>query len=227
MTEENRAVEIIRDLQKSLETSYRYSSAGTKFPQVFLMILYGILGVGVISLAANYYNYVVVSAFPGGVEIATGSYINLDVIWTLYLAVVSILVYRMLKKAFLEGKGANWEEFLKEGAVGILRIVENTDWEDVLTILRKAKVVFVVLSVLEFTVALGLAYVILFFVGDLLMGEIFSTPISLYTILGVSLTVIIGLGDKAISRSYSELWHMDSLVAELRWFYLEFRGTQF
>lgn len=121
--------------------------------------------------------------------------------------------------------GKDWDDYLKEGVTGILQIIETTAWEEVLINLKKAKLAFIVLSAMVFLVYLGITFIVLFFAYGFLLESVLGIPINLYLVLLGSILLVIALGDKTIRQRYNELWHMDNLVTELRWFYTEFQNT--
>lgn len=121
--------------------------------------------------------------------------------------------------------GKDWDDYLKEGVTGILQIIETTAWEEVLINLKKAKLAFIVLSAMIFLVYLGITFIVLFFAYGFLLESVLGIPINLYLVLLGSILLVIALGDKTIRQRYNELWHMDNLVTELRWFYTEFQNT--
>ncbi len=223
--DEKEAVKKIRELKKSLDTTMRYWKAGSEFPKIFIVILSAILAVNLAYLLLRIYNLEIVNTFLGNIKIGSGSYIGAGIPAVAILAVFAVIVYIILHKPFKMPIGKDWDDYLKEGVTGILQIIEITDWEEVLINLKKAKLVFIVLSAMIFLVYLGITFIVLFFAYGFLIESVLGIPINLYFVLLGSILLVIALGDKTIRQRYNELWHMDNLLTELRWFYTEFQNT--
>lgn len=222
--DEKEAVEKMRDLRKSLETTLRYEKSGSKFPQVFMVTLFAVLVANLVSLAANLYDLKTLNPAMGYIQIGSNG-VGIGIPVLILFGVAALLVYRILHKPFTKPVENSWDEYLKEGIIGIIRIIEESDWEGILLSLKKAKQAFIMISSLTILLELGIIFVILFFAYGILITGIFGIPIDLYVVLLGSVLLIVALGDRTIKQSYIELWHMDNLVAELRWFYFEFQGA--
>jgi hypothetical protein len=223
--DEKEAVDKMRDLKKSLETTLRYERSGSKFPAVFLITLLAILAANIISLSANVYNLVTINSSMGYLSIENGDSVGIGVLVVILFGVIAVIVYRILHKPFTKPVENSWDEYLKEGVIGIIRIIEESDWERILVSLKKAKQAFIVISSLSILLELGIIFALLFFAYGILISGVFGITPNLYIVLLGSVLLMIALGDRTIKQSYSELWHMDNLVAELRWFYFEFQGA--
>lgn len=227
---EDEAVQKMRDLQTSLETSMRYSLAGNRFRGVFLMALAGIMLSLVIVLLSDIYDYNLVYTFLGNIPITgtENTSINTGIpVFALWL-VISFVIYAYLKKAFSSYPSGAWDKDLDEGIPGILKIIEKEDWQETMMQLRNAKQSFIVISMLQFLLSWALTFIALFFVYSMLAGLIIGISLAhlnLYIIGFVAAVLVVGIGDRYIRKSYDELWYMDGLIAELRWFYLEFQGS--
>jgi hypothetical protein len=223
--DEKEAVEKIRELKVSLNTTLRYWKSGAQFPKVFLIILSGILAVNLVSLCLNVYNLEIANAFLGNIEVGIGNYVGVGLPVVAVFAVFAVIVYKILHKPFKVPAENDWDEYLKEGVTGIIRIIEITDWEEILVNLKKAKLAFIVVSAMLFLVYLGITFTVFFFIYGIILESIFGIPINLNIVLFGSILLVIALGDKSLRQRYNELWNMDSLVAELRWFYSEFQNA--
>lgn len=222
---ENEAVEKVRQLRLSVDTTLRYWKAGAQFPKVFLIILSGILAMNLFSLWLNVYNLEIANYFLGSIKIGAGSYLGEGFPDFAIFFVFAVIVYKILHKPFKMPVGKEWDEYLKEGVPGIIRIIETTDWEEMLVNLKKAKLAFIVISAMLFLVYLGITFTVFFYVYGILLENILGIPVNLYIVLFGSILLVIALGDRSIRQRYNELWHMDSLVTGLRWFYTEFQNA--
>jgi|ACXJ01.1.fsa_nt_gi hypothetical protein len=224
--DEKGAVDKIRQLKLSVDTTLRYWKAGAQFQKVFLIILSGILAVSIFSLWLNVYNLEIANYFLGSIKLGAGNYLREGFPDIAIFFAFAVIVYKILHKPFKLPVGNEWDEYLKEGVPGIIRIIETTDWEEMLVNLKKAKLAFIVISAMIFLLYLGITFILFFFAYGLLLGNVLGIPINLYIVLFGSILLVIALGDRSIRQRYNELWHMDSLVAELRWFYTEFQNAR-
>lgn len=222
---EDEAVDKIKNLMSSIDTVTRYSNAGSKFPLVFLLFLLGVVGTNLITIILDIYDYQIVSAPMSSVNVLNGTMIiEVGFFWLPLWAVLIFLAYRILHKPLVTDKPRDWEKDLDEGIIGVMKIIEKHDWESTLADLKKARRSFIVISGLQFFVSWLL---VLFFValGAGLIDSILKSYINDYIILGISLVIVLVLGDRSIQKSYRELWYVDDLITELRWFYLEFERS--
>ena len=78
---------------------------------------------------------------------------------------------------------------------------------------------------MQFVLDWALASIIVSFIYDFFANGIFGAEYNSLFISLISALIVVGLGDRSLKKSYRELWYMDGLIAELRWFYLEFQGS--
>lgn len=222
---EEEAVDKVKELMSSIDTVTRYSDAGTKLPTVFLLFLFAVVGTNLITIAINIYDFQKVMWPMSWITLSSLSLsIDAGIFWLPLWAVLIYLAYRILHKPLVGEKPKEWEKDLQEGIVGVMKIIEKHDWEQTLADMKKARRSFIIISALQFVVNWLL---VLFFValGTGLIEVIFSSSISYYVIFGVSLVIVIVIGDRSIQKSFKELWYVDDLITELRWFYLGFERS--
>lgn len=227
---EEEAVQRMRDLESSIETSMKYGRAWEKLPAVFLMFLAGVLLSILILVASDIYDYYIVYTELGYIPVPIAPDLSVSVgipvffLWML----LAYLIYRIIYRAFSRSSAGRWGKYLDEGVTGILRVLESEDWTDTVNRLRKAKQGFLVISALQFIAYWAFAFFVLlvsYSVISAFLSGVSLNSLNLYLIAFVSVAVVVGLGDRSIRKSYNELWYMDGLIAELRWFYLEFQGS--
>ncbi len=220
------AVEKMRELQDSLSAAMKFSSARDRFPTLFIIALMTLLGSALIILFADFYDFVSYSPQLGTFPIfPDGGYIYAAVPVAFLWLFVLYLEYHTLMKAYRRSIGVNWENELEEGVLGILKIVENEDWEDILNHLRRAKQSFLVLGIIQFTINWVFASVILWFFYGFVVEGVFGVPINSIIVLPLAAILVLILGDRSLRKGYNRLWQMDNLIMELRWFFLEFQGS--
>jgi len=227
---ENEAVEKMKDLEVSISTLLKYRSVRKKLPGLFMIFLLTVLGTLLISVLVNYYDYLIAYPYLGALfPDSTGTYTNVTAP-VLALWIVSVYIsYRMLRSSMKENKVLNWGNDLKEGVIGILKIIENQDWNRTLIDLKEAKQAFLLVSILKlilfWVIAIIAAILVLGVMGSYVLSQSIYNNYFIAVIVIVAGVIVLGLGDRSISKSYRELWYMDSLIYELRWFYIEFQGS--
>lgn len=223
---ETDAVEKMKELQDSLSTAKKFSSARDKFPIMFIVALLALFGSVLIVLFADYYDFLTFSSHMGTFPLFTqGSYIDAGIFVAVLWLFTLYIEYSTLMRAYRKSIGVDWESELKEGALGILKIIENEDWEDILNHLRKAKQSFLVLSTIQFIVNWIFASIILWFFYGIIVEGMFGVPISSIVVLPLAAVLVLILGDRSLRKGYNRLWQMDNLITELRWFFIEFQGS--
>lgn len=223
---EEEAVIRMRYLQKSLETTYRYSNTRSALPEAFIIMLAAVLGANIISLISNVYNFVLVYPYLGNFFLSNGISLGIGVPISILFLAAGSFIYGLLYRSFTIPQEIQWEKYLSQGVVGIMQILETTDWEDILHNLRMAKQAFMVLSGLKLLLELGIIFIVVYLAYGIAFTIPFGIPPNPYASLAVSLLLLIGLGDKTVRKSYTELWRIDNLVAELRWFYIDFQRSE-
>ena len=215
----------MRALQNSVSTAIRYSAARNRFPTVITIVLATVLASSLLVLITDYYDYATLYPYMGSIPLpGTGNFSALVIVGLFWLFILSY-IYFTLNSAYTSSKGISWENSLSEGILGILRIIEHEDWEDILFHLRRAKQGFLVLSIFQFITYWVLASILLWLFYGFIIQGIFGVAQNIFIVLPFSAIFVLILGDHSIRKSYNELWFMDGLITELRWFYLEFQGS--
>lgn len=221
---EDEAVKKMEDLMNSVETATKYSLVASKIPAVFLIVLAAIVEADFVTIAINFYNYSTVNTYlynlPVGSTFSLGAGLVVVICWI----PLAYIAYRIIRGALRGRMDQGWKSDLREGVVGILKIIEETDWESRLNDLKRAKLVFVFFSALQLMVSWAVTAVLLFFASIFLLVPL-SITANPYLILVIAVVIVVGLGDTYIKGRYRQLWNMDNLISELRWFYLEFEGS--
>jgi MFS family permease len=120
-----------------------------------------------------------------------------------------------------------WRSSLNEGASGVLKLLQEINWETVFNDIRFAKLGFTLYGV----VTVVAYWLLTSFIGVILAGfigvNIFHFSFKPALVLGVSLIFAVVLCQKDISKRYEHVGRLDSLLWELRWFEEGFRRTDF
>lgn len=219
----------MRELMTSVEVAERYSNAWRKFPSIVLLALFAVVVADVISILVNLYNYFTLNTYlnnfyPGN----NGSFgIGAGLLVLVAWIPIGYAMYRILRSSLRKPMDGAWREDLEEGAIGILKIMEDMDWNQKLMELRRAKLVFVFFSILQLLLSWVIVFILLYIGLFYLMLPFYNAVPNIYVEIVLSVVIVLGLGDRYISQKYGQLWNMDNLISELRWFYFEFEGTEF
>ncbi len=204
------AVEKMEELQDSLSTAMKYSSARDRFPTMFIIALLALFGSVMIILLADYYDYLTYSPQMGTFPLAQNSYIDAGVFVALLWLFVLYIEYSTLNRAYRKSVGVNWENELKEGVLGILKIIEGEDWEEILNHLRKAKQSFLVISILQFIINWIFVSLVLWFFYEFVIEGIFAISLNSLVVLPMAAILVLVFGDRSLKKSYSRLWQVKS-----------------
>jgi len=126
-------------------------------------------------------------------------------------------------------KTQQWKNTLNEGTPGALKLLQETNWENIFRDIRFAKLGFVLYGIIKVVAY----WLIAAFISVILYGFImvnifhFSFDFNFISILIVAFVfvLILSLGD--LRNRYEQVGRLDSLLWELRWFEREFRRTDF
>ncbi|MGC8570340.1 MAG: hypothetical protein ACP5L1_03320 [Caldivirga sp.] len=153
------------------------------------------------------------------------------VLFTLLAAFTLYYIVRELEKASrVRSPYSDWDEKVKEGALGILRILSELDWDTVDYRVRRARSLYPILLVIEELILVALLSLIMPWLISLIMWLILGiqgmTPLNIVGGVLVSIAVALASTWGEISNGAKALWSIDSLMWELRWLYHEYRRIQ-
>lgn len=143
----------------------------------------------------------------------------------LFPAGIFIAIYWVRRK-IKSVKVGQWKNTLKEGAPGVIKLIEELEWENIFSDIRSAKLGFFLYGVFRILAYWSLAVVSLWIVSAI-VGFVFHMNIDLITILLSSLAVVLILNRSDLGKRYRQIGRLDWLLWELRWFESEFRGADF
>lgn len=123
-------------------------------------------------------------------------------------------------------KAGQWKNTLKEGVPGVIKLIEELEWENIFSDIRSAKLGFFLYGVFRILAYWSLAIVFLLFFSGL-VGFVFHMNVDLVVILLFSLVVVLILNRSDLGKRYRQIGRLDWLLWELRWFESEFRGADF
>ena len=119
-----------------------------------------------------------------------------------------------------------WKQVLDEGLPGVIKLLQELNWEEVFNNIRHAK-----LGSWLYGIAKIAVYWVLTVVGFSLITSVmrqswhFGTPE--YVIELLSLVFVLLLSKKDLCSRYKQIGRLDMLFWELRWFESEYRRADF
>jgi hypothetical protein len=230
-SEEELVVSEVRDLMTTLDRVKRSKAmvaAAADFTIIILIVLAVAAGLYLtyLYLLYDYGIYIPGSELPPG---ESGSYIPYALAFAaLFVAAVGILggtavARRKLKRVVV---GA-WENDLKEGFPGAVKIMTTLDWNAAADDIQAAKlgtVLYALAKVAGYTLGLSaVLYAVLWFFGKVFVSvgnaAGFALPLSFVLVLAAS------AGD--LERRIHESFDLDSLLWEQRWLYADYSRSEF
>ena len=216
-------VDKVLRLRDALETVESINNRLSELPRIFIVIL----TVAVATLGI----YDILWFMLGTV------YISLRFLWMLVILGLILfslyyIVHRLDKASEVKGPYQDWSDKLKEGALGVLAILEGLDWDYVEYRVNRAKSLYPILLIIDEAVWAALFYFIVGFAYafvNYLLFNITSGPLHIFAlassvVLAVALTLAVTWSE--VVDTFKTLWSLDSLLWEVRWLYHEYRKLQ-
>jgi hypothetical protein len=210
-------------LRDALETVESINNKLNELPRVFIVIL--TVTVATLGVYDTLW-------FMLGTVYASLSFLWMLVILGLILFSLYYMAHRLDKASEVKGPYQDWSDKLKEGALGVLAILEGLDWDYVEYRVNRAKSLYPILLIIDEAVWAALFYFIVGFAYaflNYLLFNITSGPLYVFTlassvVLAVALTLAVTWSE--LVNTFKTLWSLDSLLWEVRWLYHEYRKLQ-
>ena len=123
-------------------------------------------------------------------------------------------------------KVGQWKEVLDEGLPGVIKLLQELNWEDVFRDIRHAKLGSWLYGITKIVVYWFLAIIVFSLLTSNLQKILHFGNID-YVVVLFSLVFVLVLSRKDICKRYYQVGRLDMLFWELRWFESEFRGANF
>ncbi len=123
-------------------------------------------------------------------------------------------------------KVGEWKDTLKEGFPGAVKLLTQMKWESVFEEIEVSKLGYMIYGAVKVFGYFLLVSLLLFFPYTLVTSFI-HTDINLYTGYLVSIVLVLVLSRNDLQRRYRQIWSLNALMWELRWFSSEFRSADF
>jgi len=216
-------VDKVLRLRDALETVESINNRLSELPRIFMVVL----TVAVATLGT----YDILWFMLGTV------YTSLHILWILVILGLILFslyytMHRLDKASEVKGPYQDWDDKLKEGALGVLAILEGLDWDYVEYRVNRARSLYPILLIIDeatlavlFYFIVGIAYA---FVNYLLFN-ITSGPWYVFTLAGsviLAVTLTLAVTWSEVVNTFKTLWSLDSLLWEVRWLYHEYRKLQ-
>jgi hypothetical protein len=210
-------------LRDALETVESINNKLNELPKLFIVIL--TVTVATLGVYDTLW-------FMLGTVYASLSFLWMLVILGLILFSLYYIVHRLDKASEVKGPYQDWSDKLREGALGVLAILEGLDWDYVEYRVNRAKSLYPILLIIDEAVWAALFYFIVGFAYafvNYLLFNITSGPLHIFAlassvVLAVALTLAVTWSE--VVDTFKTLWSLDSLLWEVRWLYHEYRKLQ-
>jgi hypothetical protein len=215
------AIDKMRELMLTIDSLTRFSNIRRKFP-LLLLITLGTILISVISLAIVYFYDFYSVTMVGYIQTGASSYFGGSIFSLVIWAAGMIVIYLVMVRAYRAPQEIKWDEDLKEGPLGIIKIMQKYDWEKILVDLRYAKQGFILVSILQLLLYFFLTFFFLFLLFTYLVGGLLQVFASMYYVAFSAAIITLILGDKTLVKLYNRIWSANVLIDELRRFRIEF-----
>ena len=220
MTEEN-VVAKVAELMETLDHVKKYDALAGSFKRFALIVLGSIAIFLALGASLGFLNLVVTFDRP---QIFVASLLLLLVPITGIAAGV-IFIRRRVNAV----KPGEWKEELSHGFPSALKILLETDWDEMFDEISSGRVGYALYSLLKAAAYWVITVFAVGLLGNLVTflvlqkAGLFGGPV-----LGLlSLLVVYLILRKDLARRYNEIRALDKLLWELRWFSLELRRAEF
>ena len=143
-------------------------------------------------------------------------------ILTFGLAFGAFWVNRRVKRT----KIGEWQETLKEGTPGALKLLEETDWDSTLQAISLSRVAYFFYALTKVGAYSILVFFLLFFVGGV-SGIWGILQTSTAYVAAISVTIVLLFMWRSVALGYRRMQSLDLLFWDLRWFSTEFKRAEF
>ena len=212
-------VDKVLRLRDALETVESINNRLSELPRIFMVIL---------TVAVATLGVYDILWFMLGTVYASLRFLWIPVILGLILFSLYYTVHRLNKARKVKGLYQGWSDKLKEGALGVLAILESLDWDYVEYRVNRAKSLYPILLIIYEAALATLLYFIVgiayMFVNYFLFGITSGLAETGSVILAVTLTLAATWSE--VVNTFKTLWSLDSLLWEVRWLYHEYRKLQ-
>jgi len=120
-----------------------------------------------------------------------------------------------------------WKNTLDEGTPGVLKLLQETNWENIFSEIRYAKLGFALYGVLKIVTYWLISAFAFAVIAGFTFVNIFHFSFNIGSLWMVSFVFALVLNAKDLRNRYEQIGRLDSLLLEFRWFEREFRRTDF
>lgn len=208
----------LKEFMTVLDQVKKYSTLLTTLPDFAIIIALSVIA----AISTRIF-----SSFELVFSSRTSSWIPFNsFLYVIFLLVGIIIGVYWVNRRVKSVKVGQWKETLDEGLHGVIKLLQELNWDDIFSDIRYAKlgswlygitkiVVYWVLTVIFFSILTSTLQNILHFGVAEFVVELFS------------LVLVLVLNRKDICKRYYQVGRLDMLFWELRWFESEFRGANF
>jgi hypothetical protein len=207
-----------KEFMTVLDQVKKYRALLTALPDFAIIITLSII-VAISALIVSRLN----SVYPSS---SSSSFLNPSLLIPVSLLVGIVIGVYWINRRLKSVRVGQWKEVLDEGLPGVIKLLQELNWESVFSDIRHAKLGSWLYGVIKIMVYWMLTVVVFFFLTNFLQ-TMFHFGTADYVVELFSLVFVLVLSRKDISKRYHQVGRLDMLFWELRWFESEFRGANF
>lgn len=208
----------LKEFMTVLDQVKRYRTLLTALPDFVIIIALSVIGV-LSALIFSRFTSVYISSHS---NLISSSYFLIAIF---LLAGIIVGIYWINRKVE-SVKVGQWKEELVEGLPGVIKLLQELDWDNIFSDIRLAKLGSWLYCITKIAVYWMLAVVVFSFSTHML-EVVFHFGTAAFVVELFSLVVVLVLNGKDICNRYHQIGRLDMLFWELRWFESEFRGANF
>jgi hypothetical protein len=220
LTEENLSSKMT-EFMTALDQVKAYRELATAMADFVIIIVASVAALLALNIVANLLD---VNYGYGFVTPGSSGWLPLFNFLILFFGVIIGILW--IRRKLGSVKIAEWKSTLDEGTPGVIKLLQETNWEKTFNDIRFAKLGFAVYGAVKI-LAYWLVAFFLFGVLSGFMGNIIHLSFDPISLLVIPLVLILVLSMKDLRNRYEQVGRLDSLLWELRWFDSEFRRADF
>ena len=208
----------LKEFMTVLDQVKKYSALLTALPDFAIIIALSVIA-ALSTLIFSRFDVVFVSR-------TSGSPLSSSFLFAVFLLAGIIAGVYWVNRRVKSVKVGQWKEVLDEGLPGVIKVLQELNWDNIFSDIRHAKLGSWLYGVTKIVVYWLLAVIVFSFLTHTLQ-IIFHFGTADFVVELFSLVVVLVLSRKDICDRYYQVGRLDMLFWELRWFESEFRGANF
>jgi hypothetical protein len=208
----------LKEFMTVLDHVKKYSALLTALPDFAIIIALSVIA-ALSTLIFSRFDAVFISR-------TSGSPISGSFLFAVFLLAGIIVGVYWVNRRVKSVKVGQWKEVLDEGLPGVIKLLQELNWDDIFSDIRHAKLGSWLYGITKIVVYWLLAVVVFSFSAHML-EVVFHFGTTAFVVELFSLVLVLVLSRNDICKRYNQIGRLDMLFWELRWFESEFREANF